>query len=351
MIKPPSEKVIDRTRRVLRRKHYSYRNEQRYLSWIRRFILFHGKRHPIHMGRAEIELYLSHLAEKENVSASTQNQALSAILFLYRSVLDKPPSFPIDAVRARRSHTVPTVLSQDEARRVLGCLSGHHLLMIQLLYGSGLRASECVRLRIKDLDFALRQVVVRDGKGAKDRFSVLPQSVTDPLEIHLRRVKMIHEHDIRAGNRMVHLPYSLSRKYPGADREWIWQYVFPSRRLSPDPRSGVIRRHHMSPSTLHKAVKSAARLARIDKRVTCHTFRHSVATHLLENGYDIRTVQDLLGHKDVKTTMIYTHVLKRGGFAVRSPLDHDLAGTAQPAHTSRERMPEYGSRASPTESH
>jgi len=351
MIKPPSEKVIDRTRRILRRKHYSYRTEQRYLSWIRRFILFHGKRHPIHMGRAEIELYLSHLAEKENVSASTQNQALSAILFLYRSVLDKPPSFPIDAVRARRSHTVPTVLSQDEARRVLGCLSGHHLLMIQLLYGSGLRASECVRLRIKDLDFALRQVVVRDGKGAKDRFTVLPQSVIDPLEIHLRRVKMIHEHDIRAGNEMAHLPYSLSRKYPGADREWIWQYVFPSRRLSPDPPSGIIRRHHMSPNTLHKAVKSAARLARIDKRVTCHTFRYSFATLLLENGYDTRTVQDLLGHKDVNTTMIYTHVLKRGGFAVPSPLDHDIASTAQPAHTSRELMHEYGSRASPTESH
>lgn len=324
MIKPPAEKILDRTRRVLRRKHYSYQTEKRYVSWIRRFILFHGKRHPIHMGRAEIESYLSHLAEKENVSASTQNQALSAILFLYRSVLDKPPSFPIDAVRARRSRTVPTVLSRDEVRRVLSCLSGHHLLMVQLLYGSGLRASECVRLRVKDLDFALKQVVVRDGKGAKDRYTVLPQSVIDLLEIHIRRVKLIHERDLRTGNGLVHLPYSLSRKYPAADREWIWQYVFPSRRLTPDPRSGIVRRHHMSPSTLHKAVKGAARLARIDKRVTCHTFRHSFATHLLEDGYDIRTVQDLLGHKDVKTTMIYTHVLKRGGLAVRSPLDHDL---------------------------
>jgi integron integrase len=273
------------------------------------------------MGRAEIEAFLSHLAERKNVAASTQNQALSAILFLYRSVLDKPPDFPIDAVRARRSKTVPTVLSRNEARLTLSCLSGRHLLMGDLLYGSGLRATECVRLRVKDLDFALHQVVVRDGKGAKDRFTVLPQSLIEPLRIHFLRVKLIHQRDLSEGHGAVHLPHSLSRKYPSADKEWIWQYVFPSRRLAPDPRSGVIRRHHMSPSSLHKAVKSAAHLAKIEKRVTCHTFRHSFATHLLEDGYDIRTVQDLLGHKDVKTTMIYTHVLKRGGFAVRSPLD------------------------------
>jgi integron integrase len=294
MSKAPSEKILDRTRRILRRKHYSYRTEQRYVSWIRRFILFHGKRHPIHMGRAEIEAFLSHLAEKEIVAASTQNQALSAILFLYRTVLDKPPNFPIDAIRARRSKNVPTVLSRQETHLMLSCLSGRHLLMTNLLYGSGLRATECVRLRIKDLDFALRQVVVRNGKGAKDRFTVLPQSIIEPLKIHLRRVKLIHESDLSKGHGAVHLPHSLSRKYPSAEQEWIWQYVFPSRRLTPDPRSGITRRHHMSPGSLHKAVKNAARLAKIEKRVTCHTFRHSFATHLLEDGYDIRTVQDLL---------------------------------------------------------
>lgn len=295
------------------------------------------------MGRAEIETFLSDLAEKRHVAASTQNQALSAILFLYRSVLDRPPNFPIDAVRARRSKTVPTVLSRQEAHLMLSCLSGPHLLMTNLMYGSGLRATECVRLRVKDLDFALHQLVIRDGKGAKDRFTVLPQSLIGQLRTHLRRVKLIHQRDLSEGHGAVHLPCSLSRKYPGADQEWIWQYVFPSRRLTPDPRSGNIRRHHMSTGSLHKAVKSAARLAKIDKRVTCHTFRHSFATHLLEDGYDIRTVQDLLGHKDVKTTMIYTHVLKRGGMAVRSPLDRDLTDRSHPRGSVREFSPNYSS--------
>lgn len=295
------------------------------------------------MGRAEIEAFLTHLAEKENVAASTQNQALSAILFLYRSVLDKPPKFPIDAIRARRSETVPTVLSREEARLVLSCLSGQHLLMTELLYGSGLRSAECVRLRVKDLDFALHQVVVRDGKGAKDRFTVLPESLVESLKSQLRRIKMIHKRDLRTGHGAVHLPYSLARKYPGAEQEWIWQYIFPSPRLTPDPRSGIVRRHHLSPSSLHKAVKSASSLARINKRVTCHTFRHSFATHLLEDGYDIRTVQDLLGHKDVKTTMIYTHVLKRGGLAVRSPLDRGTNGDVERTHDLRSSDPRHTS--------
>jgi integron integrase len=320
----PAEKLVYRTRRIMRRKHYSYHTEKRYVSWIRRFIRFHSNRHPVHMGRAEIEAFLTHLAVKDRVAASTQNQALSAILFLYRTVLDRPLDFPIDAVRARRSRNVPTVLSREEVYRVLGCLSGRHKLMAQLLYGGGLRASECARLRVKDLDFALQQIVVRDGKGAKDRFTILPQTLASELQDHLHRAKLMHEQDLRRGLGAVHLPYSLGRKYPGAEREWIWQYVFPSRQLSADPMTASTRRHHVSPSALQKAVRKATKLARIEKRVTCHTFRHSFATHVLEAGYDIRTVQDLLGHKDVKTTMIYTHVLKRGGLAVRSPLDHDL---------------------------
>lgn len=327
----PAEKLVYRTRRIMRRKHYSYQTEKRYVSWIRRFIHFHSNRHPVHMGRAEIESFLTHLAVKDRVAASTQNQALSAILFLYRTVLDRPIEFPIDAVRARRPRTVPTVLSRDEVHRVLGCLSGRHKLMAKLLYGGGLRASECARLRVKDLDFALQQIVVRDGKGAKDRFTILPQTLAAELHGHLRRVKLMHEQDLRHGLGAVHLPYSLERKYPGAEHEWIWQYIFPSRQLSTDRRTSSRRRHHVSPSAMQKAVRKAAKLARIEKRVTCHTFRHSFATHLLEDGYDIRTVQDLLGHKDVKTTMIYTHVLKRGGLAVRSPLDRE-----EGAHKLRE---------------
>ena len=324
----PSGKLLRKTQMILRRKHYSYRTEQRYLSWIRRFISFHSMRHPVHMGRRDIEAFLNHLAIKEKVSASTQNQALNAILFLYRVVLSKPIKFPLDAIRAKRPKHVPTVLSKAEARRVLECIQGPYQLMARLLYGSGLRSSECLRLRVKDLDFANRQIVVRDGKGAKDRFTILPETLIHPLQTHLQLVKRVHERDLRSGYGEVHLPYALERKYPAANREWIWQYVYPSRRLSQDPRSGRIRRHHLSSSGLRKAVRQAAKLARIDKRITPHTFRHSFATHLLEAGYDIRTVQDLLGHKDVKTTMIYTHVIKRGGLAVRSPLDRTMDGPA-----------------------
>jgi integron integrase len=317
----PSGKLLDKTRQILRRKHYSYRTEQQYLSWIRRFIIFHGMRHPAHLGGPDIEAFLSHLAVKERVSASTQNQALNAILFLYRTVLDKPLEVAIDAVRAKRPVRVPTVLSVLEVQRVLGCMTGSYQLMAKLLYGAGLRASECARLRVKDLDFSLRQVIVRDGKGERDRFTILPDALAAPLQDQLRRTRLFHDDDLRQDHGSVYLPYALDRKYPGASREWIWQYVFPSGRLSLDPRAGVLRRHHVSTTSLQRAVRQAARLAGIQKRVTCHTFRHSFATHLLEAGYDIRTVQDLLGHKDVSTTMIYTHVLKRGGLAVRSPLD------------------------------
>jgi integron integrase len=317
----PLGKLLLKTQTVLRRMHYSYRTEKQYLSWIRRFVTFHGRRHPVHMGAADIEAFLNHLALKLQVSASTQNQALNALLFLYRTVLDQPIELRIDAARAKRPERVPTVLSRQEAQRVLACLSGPHQLMAKLLYGSGLRASECVRLRVKDLDFDLRQITVREGKGEKDRFTMLPESIAPQLQEQLNWARLLHQRDLRQGHGVVHLPYALERKYPSASTQWIWQWVFPAPRLALDPRAGILRRHHLGASTLQKAVRRAAGLAGIQKRVTCHTFRHSFATHLLEAGYDIRTVQDLLGHKDVSTTMIYTHVLKRGGLAVRSPLD------------------------------
>jgi integron integrase len=316
-----SEKLLERTRRILRRKHYAYRTEQRYLARIRRFILFHSKRHPVHMGRAEIETFLTHLAVKEKVAAATQNQALNALLFLYRHVLDVPIDFPVSSVCARRRKRVPTVLSKEEIQRLLPCIESPYQLMVKLLYGSGLRVSECVRLRVKDVDFGQRHLAVRDGKGAKDRITLLPEAVIPTLKEILQRTLLIYKRDLRQGYGSVYLPYALARKYPESARQWIWQYVFPSPQLSTDPRSGVTRRHHISTSALQKAIRRAANLARIEKHVTCHTLRHSFATHLLEAGYDIRTVQDLLGHKDVKTTMIYTHVLNRGPLAVRSPLD------------------------------
>ena len=317
----PSEKLLDRTRRIMRRKHYAYRTEQRYLAWIRRFILFHNKRHPAHMGRLEIEAFLTHLAVKENVAAATQNQALNALLFLYRTVLDRPVEFPLDSLRARRPKRIPTVLSKEEVARLLPCLPEPYRLIGKLLYGSGLRVSEAVRLRVKDLDFEQRHLAVRDGKGSHDRATLLPEAVIPQLKEQLQRTRAIHRADLRQGLGAVHLPYALAHKYPNAEREWVWQYVFPSPTLSLDPRQAVTRRHHLSASAVQKAVRKAARLARLEKRVTCHTLRHSFATHLLEAGYDIRTVQDLLGHKDVKTTMIYTHVLNKGPMAVRSPLD------------------------------
>jgi integron integrase len=320
-MEPPKKKLLDQVRDVIRLKHYSIRTEESYVNWIKRFILFHNKRHPREMGANEIEQFLTHLAVEENVAASTQNQALSAILFLYREVLKQDLKTPISSIRAKEPKHLPNVLTQDETRRVLAQLSGTHRLMAQLLYGSGLRLMECVRLRVKDIDFAHRAIIVRDGKGEQDRVTVLPDSLIAPLQEHLQRVKRLHDEDLARGNGAVYLPYALERKYPNANREWGWQYAFPSDRLSTDPRSGATRRHHIDESTLQKAVHQAAQRAKISKPVGCHTFRHSFATHLLQNGYDIRTVQELLGHKDVKTTMIYTHVLQRGGLAVHSPLD------------------------------
>jgi integron integrase len=316
------KKLLEQVRDILRVKHYSYRTEVSYINWIRRYILFHNKRHPQEMGGAEVESFLTHLAVVERVSASTQNQALSAILFLYRYVLRQELGTDIDAIRAKQSRYLPTVLSKEEVQLVIQNLSGVYQLFIQILYGSGLRLSEGLQLRIKDVDFAQGQLDVRNSKGQESRVTMLPQRVINPLKEHLQSVRRLHQQDLDKGYGSVYLPFALERKYPNADRQWIWQYVFSSDRLSQDPRSGVTRRHHLHETGVQQTLRAAVRTAGIEKRVSCHTFRHSFATHLLQAGYDIRTVQELLGHKDVKTTMIYTHVWNRGGRGVRSPLDN-----------------------------
>jgi integron integrase len=313
--------LLDQVRDALRVRHYAIRTEQAYLDWITRFILFHQKRHPREMGAPEIEAFLSHLALKRNVAASTQNQARSALLFLYRHVLHRKSLALDNVVQASKPQRLPTVLTRQEAQQVIGQLTGLHQLMAKLLYGSGLRLLECLRLRVKDIDFAKRQIIVRQGKGDKDRVTLLPASLIQPLQVHLAAVKLRHADDLAKGYGAVYLPYALAEKYPNAPTEWGWQYVFPADQLSLDPRSGQTRRHHYLESTLQKAVRQAVLRTGIPKPVSCHTFRHCFATHLLESGYDIRTVQELLGHKDVATTMIYTHVLNHGPLAVRSPLD------------------------------
>jgi integron integrase len=314
--------ILNRTKATLRRKHYSIRTEKAYLRWIRQYLNFHNQRPPMEMGAQELEAFLNHLALDRRVAASTQNQALNAILFLYRQVLmDDQLDLMVNAVRAKRRKRMPTVLSKIEVGKLLACLRGTNKLRAQLLYGGGMRLMECLRLRVRDIDFHQRQITIRDGKGFKDRVTILPEQLRNAIENHLQDVHLQHAQDLDNGYGKVYLPFALSIKYPNAEREWLWQWVFPSPRLSRDPRSGQIRRHHVNPSGTQKAIRKAARIAKIPKHVTPHTLRHSFATHLLENGYDIRTVQDLLGHKDVKTTMIYTHVLNRGPFAVRSPLD------------------------------
>ena len=318
---PKPKKLLDQLRDAIRLKHYSYSTEKTYVHWAKRYILYHNKRHPAEMGAAEIEAFLTHLAKDESVSASTQNQALNALLFLYRNVLQIDFPVPLHALRAKRSERLPTVLSKAEVTRVISGMQGLHQLMTKLLYGCGLRLMECMRLRVKDIDFEQSQVIVREGKGEKDRATMLPASLVQPLMEQIAFVRKLHERDIAQGYGSVELPFALARKYPNADKEIAWQFIFPSDRLSTDPRSGITRRHHLDPSGLQRAVRAAVKLAKIDKPVSPLTFRHCFATHLLEAGYDIRTVQELLGHKDVKTTMIYTHVLNRGPRAVRSPLD------------------------------
>ena len=307
-------------RRSRGRFHSSLRHTA-YVRWMRLFIVFHGKRHPREMGVQEVQQFLTHLAVEGRVAASTQSQALSAILFLYQQVLKQDIGWIDEVVRAKQPQRVPVVLTQDEVAAVLRHLSGTTGIMATLLYGAGLRLMECICLRVKDVDFAYSQIVVRDGKGHKDRVTMLPQTIKAPLQRHLDDVKKWHEQDLQAGVGHVYLPYALERKYPHASREWAWQYVFPAAQPSRDPRTGIIRRHRVHKLVLQRAVHTAVRKAAIPKAASCHTFRHSFATHLLEAGYDIRTVQELLGHKDVSTTMIYTHVLKRGGRGVRSPAD------------------------------
>jgi len=316
------KKLLDQYSEALRNRHYSLRTEKTYISWVRQYILYHHKRHPREMGVAEINDFITYLVNQKAVSASTQNQAISAILFLYRNVLniqlDEAALIPIRPTKPTR---VPTVLSRDEAKRVIANMDGIYKLMAQLMYGSGLRLMEVMRLRVKDLDFGNRQIIVRDGKGENDRVTMFPDVLLEPLRLVIRQVKAQHDLDLAQGYGTVYLPYALERKYPNANREFAWQYVFPAPVFSIDPVRGVKQRHHLNEANLQRAVKQAARSAKINKLATPHTFRHSFATHLLENGYDIRTVQELLGHKDVKTTMIYTHVLQRGGLAVKSPLD------------------------------
>ena len=317
----PERRLLDEVREQIRVRHYSYRTEKCYVDWIKRFVLFQNKRHPRTMGAAEISAFLTHLAVTRKVTAATQNQALAALLFLYKHVLNVELPWINSMVRATKPQRLPVVLSQEEARAVVSNLSGVYWLIGSLLYGSGLRLLEALRLRVKDIDLEYRQLLVRDGKGAKDRATMLPQALVAPLRVHLDRVRERHVNAVKAGYGGVELPYALGRKYPNAHLELGWQYVFPAPGPSVDPRTGVRCRHHIHEKSVQRAVQAAVRAAGIMKPASPHTFRHSFATHLLERGYDIRTVQELLGHKDVTTTQIYTHVMQKGANAVRSPMD------------------------------
>jgi integron integrase len=314
-------KLLDRLREALRSRHYSRRTEQCYCHWVKRFIFYHKVRHPAEMAEPEINAFLTHLAVKEKVSASTQNQALSALLYLYRHVLGREVGTLEGLIRARKPKRLPVVMTREEVKAVLSHLSGDKWLMASLMYGAGLCLMECLRLRVQDIDLARHEILVRDGKGAKDRVTMLPDSLKAPLQEHLRGVKTIHDQDLGAGWGRVEMPHALDRKYPNAPTEWRWQWVVPQENRWRNTDTREEGRHHIDESLVQRAVKDAVRTAGIVKRATCHTFRHSFATHVLEAGYDIRTVQELLGHQDVRTTMIYTHVLNRGGRGVRSPAD------------------------------
>ncbi|MBM4029082.1 MAG: integron integrase [Planctomycetes bacterium] len=317
--RPP--KLIDQLREALRSRHYSPRTEQTYCHWVKRYIFFHKVRHPGEMAEPEINGFLTYLAVKEKVSASTQNQALSALLFLYRHVLGREVGDLGEVIRARKPKRLPVVMTREEVKAVLANLSGDKGLMASLMYGAGLRLMECLRLRVQDIDCSRNEILVRDGKGAKDRITMLPASLKVPLQEHFKTVKAIHERDLADGWGRVLLPDALDRKYPNAPKDWRWQWVFPQENRWKNPKTGEEGRHHVDESLVQKSVRQAVTAAGLTKRASCHTFRHSFATHLLEGGYDIRTVQELLGHSDVKTTMIYTHVLNRGPSGVRSPMD------------------------------
>lgn len=312
--------LLEYLRAELRARHYSHRTERVYVGWVRRFVDFHGRRHPRELGAAEVAAFLDHLVQQQ-VSSSTHHQALCALIFLYQEVLRIPPPWIENLTRPKRGHRLPSVLSREEVRRVLSSMNGTPKLMASLLYGSGLRLSECARLRVKDIDLPAGTLLIRDGKGRKDRLTVLSERLRPPLREHLRQVQSAHEADVRAGAGYVELPGALTRKFPNADREWSWQWAFPATRQYKHPTSGKLYRHHLHETVLQRAFRRACVETGITKHASCHTLRHSFATHLLESGYDIRTIQELLGHRDVATTMIYTHVLNRGPFGVRSPLD------------------------------
>ncbi|WP_020182205.1 integron integrase [Methylotenera sp. 1P/1] len=318
-IEPP--KLLDQVRGKIRLKHYSIRTEQAYTDWIKRYILHFNKRHPKDLGANEVEQFLTYLAVQGRVSASTQNQAKSALLFLYKEVLGEALPWLDDIEQAKAPKRLPMVLTKQEVQAILMQLNGTHHLIVSLLYGTGMRILECLRLRVKDIDFARKEILIRDGKGYKDRVTMLPASLIAPLKAHMGKVKTLHDADLASGYGAVYMPQALGKKYPYAARDWAWQYVFPSGKLSVDPRSSETRRHHVQDQAIQRAVRQAVVNAGMTKPATPHTLRHSFATHLLEGGYDIRTVQELLGHSDVATTMIYTHVLNRGGHGVASPLD------------------------------
>ena len=314
--------LLSNVRNVMRTRHYSLQTEKTYVYWIKKYIFFHNVRHPKEMGAAEVSAFLTHLAVEQNVAAATQNQAMFALLFLYKEVLLIDLDYVGGAfTSAKKSERVPVVFTPAEAKAVLSNLSGVNWMMANLLYGAGLRLKECLRLRVKDVDFGYKQLTVRDGKGGKDRFTILPEKMLEPLQAHLEIIRRQHENDLKAGFGRVHLPFAFDKKQPNAAFEWKWQYVFPSAKFSRDPRSEQMGRHHLSESGLQKAIKISIQKAGIEKHASCHTFRHSFATHLLQQGYDIRTIQDLLGHKELTTTMIYTHVLLQNKLGVRSPVD------------------------------
>jgi integron integrase len=317
----PKTKLLDQVRHKIQALHYSPRTEETYIGWIKRFIFFHGKRHPIEMGENEINMFLSFLAIKKKVTASTQNQALCALVFLYRQVFNRDIGLIEGLIRAKRPDRLPVVLTKSEVKKIINHLSGVKKIIVLVMYGSGLRLMECLHLRIKDIDFSSNQIIVRDGKGNKDRITMLPKVIQERLKEHLRGVWKIHQLDLKDGFGRVHLPYALSRKYPNASREWNWQYVFPASKRFKNHNTGQEGRHHLHETVIQKSVRQAVKCTGTTKQASCHTFRHSFATHLLEDGYDIRTVQELLGHKDVRTTMIYTHVLNHGVRGVFSPAD------------------------------
>ena len=314
-------KLLDQLRQLIRTKHLSIRTEKTYVQWVKRYILYHNKTHPAKLGSHHINQYLTYLAVKKNVAASTQNQALNAIVFMYKHLLRQNVNQIGDYVRAKRSQKIPVVLSKDETQLLFKHLSGVYKLIAGLLFGSGLRIMECMRLRIKDVDFKYRCITVRDGKGQKDRVTILPDKIVPRLKLQIEKAKIIHQQDVNDGHGAVYLPFAIERKYKNAAKDWRWQYVFPAPQLSIDPRTGIKRRHHLSENRMQKEMHTAVLKSGLSKPASCHTLRHSFATELLASGYDIRTVQELLGHKNLNTTMIYTHIIKKGGHGVKSPLD------------------------------